>query len=129
MGQEILIRDEELGGFTDQAALDLKNAIVEYKRDLLGEIGRIEAGQSGSSDQPEITSRMVQDAQLRFARGPLFKAKRRFAIFLKVVAMLSLFVAGALADKDFLQGFGDIVFFLAIAAVAILTNTLIFLRE
>jgi hypothetical protein len=77
MPEQIIVVDSELEGFTPQGRADLINSITAYKSDLLKEIGRIEAGQNAGSGVPEITSRMVKDAETIFSRGSIYQRKRQ----------------------------------------------------
>ena len=126
---DIEISAEELEGFTAQAATDLENAVRKYKLDLLREISRIEASQKGGDGGPEVTSSMVHDAELVYSRGPRYRRKKGWLTFLKVIAVVSIFVAGTMADSDFLNTYTHIVLFLVVAGVAILSSTVVTLRE
>lgn len=126
---EIEITPEELEGFTAQAATDLEAAVRKYKSDLLREISRIEASQNAGEGGPEVTSAMVHDAELVYSRGPRYRRKKGWLTFLKVVAVVSVFVSGAMADSNFLDTYSNIVLFLIVASVAILASTVVTLRE
>lgn len=129
MPTQITISDDELEGFSAQAAVDLEASVAAYKIDLLKEIGRIEAGQNTGSGVPEITSRMVKEAEVIFARGTIFQTRKRGAKLLKIVAVLSLFGAGAMVQKENLKDFSYLLVFLGILSVAIFTNILVHMRD
>lgn len=126
---EIEIGAEELAGFTAQAATDLENAVRKYKLDLLREISRIEASQNTGGGGPEVTSAMVHDAELVYSRGPRYRRKKGWLIFFKVVAVASIFISGMMADSDFLKTYSHIVMFLIASTVAIISSTVVTLRE
>lgn len=129
MPEQIAITDSELQGFTPQGRVDLVASIAAYKTDLLNEVGRIEAGQNAGSGVPEITSRMVKDAELIFSRGSIYQRKKAGLKILKVAAVLSLFIAGAMVQKDQLKDFNYLLVFLAVLIFAITTNILVHLRD
>lgn len=125
----IQITEDELDGFTAQAEIDLENAVRKYKLDLLREISRIEASQKTGDGGPEVTSAMVHDAEMVYSRGPRYHRKKGWMAFLKVIAVVSIFISGAMADSDFLKAYSHIVLFLVVATVAILSSTVVTLRE
>jgi hypothetical protein len=125
----ISIPDQELDGFSAQAIVDLELSLTTFKNDILAEIGRIEAGQNSGSGVPEITSRMVKDAEMVFSRGSVYKRRKTALIFLKIVAVISIFIAGLMADRESLKDFGFLVAFVIVVAISILSNTLLYLRE
>jgi hypothetical protein len=126
---QIEISAGELDGFTAQAAADLENAVRKYKSDLLREISRIEASQHAGDGGPEVTSAMVHDAELVYSRGPRYRRKKGWLNFGKVVAVVCIFISGAMADSDFLNTYPHIILFLAMATVAILSSTVVTIRE
>lgn len=127
--KQIQITAQELDGFTAQAATDLESAVGKYKLDLLREISRIEASQNIGSGGPEVTSAMVHDAELVYSRGPRYRRKRGRLTFLKVVAVVSIFICGMMADSNFLKTYSHIILFLIAAGVAIFSSTFVTLRE
>lgn len=129
MPEQIIILDSELEGFSAQARSDLVASVEAYKAELLEEIGRIEAGQNAGSGVPEITSRMIKDAEVIFSRGSIYKKKKMGLRFLKVIAVISLFAAGAMVQKELLKEFTYLLFFLAVLSVAIFTNILVHMKE
>jgi hypothetical protein len=126
---EVPITADELAGFTAQAAVDLESAIRKYKLDLLREISRIEASQHAGDGGPEVTSAMVHDAELVYSRGPRYRRRKGWLIALKIVAVTSIFISGMMADSDFLKSYSHIVFFLVASTVAIISSTVVTLRE
>lgn len=129
MPEQITISDPELDGFTAQGRADLVASITTYKVDLLKEIGRIEAGQNAGSGVAEITSTMVKEAELVFGRGKIFQTKKHGAKILKVSAVLSLFVAGAMVQKEQLREFSYLIGFLIVLVIAVTTNIFAHLRD
>jgi hypothetical protein len=129
MPEQIIVVDSELEGFTPQGRADLINSITAYKSDLLKEIGRIEAGQNAGSGVPEITSRMVKDAETIFSRGSIYQRKRIGLKVLKATAAISLFVAGAMVQKEQLKDFTYLVIFMIVVVFAITTNIFANLRD
>lgn len=126
---DVQISQQEIEGFTAQAAADLEKAVRKYKLDLLREISRIEASQKIGDGGPEVTSAMVHDAELVYSRGPRYRRKKGWLTFLKVVAVVSIFVSGMMANSDFLRAYSHIVYFLIAATVAIFSSTVVALRE
>ena len=126
---EIQITAEELEGFTAQAVIDLENAVRKYKSDLLNEISRIEASQHAGEGGPEVTSVMVHDAELVYSRGPRYRRKKGRLTLLKVIAVVSIFISGMMANSDFLKVYSHIIAFLIVASIAILTSTIATLQE
>lgn len=129
MAKNISISDDELVGFTDQAAIDFEASVTAFKADLLREIGLIEAGQGAGSGGPEITSRMVKEAEVVFARGSIYRKKKSGEKALKTVSVLSLFIAGAMVQKDNLSSFPYLITFLVVVGIAIFTNILVHMRD
>jgi hypothetical protein len=129
MPEQIIISDPELNGFTAQGRVDLVASITTYKVDLLKEIGRIEAGQNAGSGVAEITSTMVKEAELVFGRGKIFQAKKQGTKILKVSAVLSLFIAGAMVQKEQLKEFSYLIAFLVVLVIAVTTNIFAHLRD
>lgn len=129
MPEQIVISDKELQGFTPQGRADLIESISAYKSDLLKEVGRIEAGQNAGSGTPEITSRMVKDAELIFSRGSIYRRKRNGIKILKGAAVVSLFIAGAMVQREQLKDFTYLLVFLGVVIFAITTNILVNLRD
>ena len=129
MSGQVTVSDAEVEGFSVQAEADFLASITSYKTDLLKEIGRIEAGQNAGSGVPEITSRMVKEAEVVFSRGSIFQRKQNGGRFLRVVAVLSLFIAGAMVQKESLKDFSYLLAFLFVVSVAIFTNILVHLRD
>lgn len=129
MSKEILIADAEITGFTPQAAADLQDSIKSYKDDLLQEIWRIEAGQNAGSGVPEITSRMVKDAEVIFSRGSIYSRKKTSIKVLKFIAVISLFAAGAMIQKDMLKDFSYLLALGVVFSIAIGSNILVYMRD
>jgi hypothetical protein len=129
MPSEIVILDSEVVGFSAQAVSDLEASVTAYKTDLLKEIGRIEAGQNPGSGTPEITSRMVKEAETIFSRGSIYQRRKNSSKFLKTISVISLFISGAMVQKDLLSEFAYLILFLSVASIAIFTNILVHMRD
>ena len=129
MAKQISVSDDELVGFTDQAAIDFEASIAAFKAELLREIGRIEAGQNAGTGGPEITSRMVKEAEAVFARGSIYQKKKNGEKILKIVSVISLFIAGAMVQKEYLQEFAYVIAFIVVVSITIFTNILVHMRD
>ncbi|MHA0330223.1 hypothetical protein [Sphingomonas melonis] len=125
----ITVTDNELAGFSPQAVTDFEKSLIMYKVDLLKEIGRIEAGANSGSGFPEITSRMIVDAELLFSRGSSYKKKKGYITALKIAGAISLFIAGLMADRESLQNFSFLILFIVVVIIAVALNTVLYLRE
>lgn len=121
--------DQQLVGFTEQAVSDLESAIARYRLDLLQEISRIEASQNTGNGRPEVTSAMVHDAELVYSRGPRYRRRKSGMNVLKIVAIVAIFVAGTMADSDFLKTYTNVIIFLIVACIAIISSTIVTLKE
>lgn len=130
MTVDIQVTDDALAGFNQQAQNRLKEALESYSSDLVSEANRIEAGRRSSEGPPEITSTMVEEAEILVLRG-LAQPKRRIgSVILRVVAAALALGTGVMVDKEALQESGGYLFLFILAITAtILTTTISIVRD
>lgn len=126
---EIKIPKKDLYGFNVKAKEKLEEASKEFINDLIEESNRVESSRNSTSNDPEITSSMVNDAEVLIRRG-LSKSKNsiRFKLLRVAAAVLSLSV-GILYDSTKLQNSEYMLLFIFVITATILTVTISVIKE
>ena len=126
---DIEILDENLKGFNSQAKVKLSEATTEFAGDLIEESNRLESSRNTTGNEPEITSSMVNDAQVLIRRG-LTQPKKGIGLkILRVVAAVLSLLVGVLYDSTKLQNGGYMLLFIGVITAAILTVTISTFKE
>ena len=126
---DIEILDENLKGFNSQAKIKLSEATTEFAGDLIEESNRLESSRNTTGNEPEITSSMVNDAQVLIRRG-LTQPKKGIGLkILRVVAAVLSLLVGVLYDSTKLQNGGYMLLFIGVITAAILTVTISTFKE
>tara|TARA_R110000851_G_scaffold331929_1_gene506958 strand:+ start:3776 stop:4162 length:387 start_codon:yes stop_codon:yes gene_type:complete len=126
---EIKIPEGDLKGFNDRAKGKLSEATTVFITDLIEESNRLESSRNTTGDEPEITSSMVNDAQVLIRRG-LARPKRSTGIkILRVIAAVLSLLVGILYDSEKLQSGVYMLLFIAVITGAILTVTISTIKE
>lgn len=126
---EIEINDNNLSGFNKNAQNELKKVATEYIDDVIEESNRIESSRNTTGKNPEITSSMINDANILIRRG-LSQPKKKIGIrILKVAGVLLSVVSGLLYDSTKLQNSGYMVLFIVVITCTILTVTISIINE
>lgn len=126
---DIEILDENLKGFNSQAKVKLSEATTEFAGDLIEESNRLESSRNTTGNEPEITSSMVNDAQVLIRRG-LTQPKKGIGLkILRVVAAVLSLLVGVLYDSTKLQNGGYMLLFIGVITAAILTVTISMFKE
>lgn len=123
------IEEESFIGFTQRAKSALTAASTRFTRDLVAEATRLEAGVGGDTQKPEITGKMVRDAET-LLRMNQYQARPTIGTrLLRILAAVLPLLVGVLFDKEslsdslYLTGIG------VLFACAILTVTLAVIRD
>lgn len=125
----IEISDSSLKGFNDQAKAKLSEATFEFVEDLIEESNRLESSRNTTGNDPEITSSMVNDAQVLIRRG-LTQPKKGLGLkILRIVAAVLSLLVGILYDSTKLQSGGYMLIFIVVITAAILTVTISTIKE
>lgn len=126
---DIEISDGSLKGFNDQAKAKLSEAAVEFVEDLIEESNRLESSRNTTGNDPEITSSMVNDAQVFIRRG-LTQPKKGLGLkILRIAAAVLSLLVGVLYDSTKLQSGGYMLIFIVVITAAILTVTISTIKE
>lgn len=126
---EIQISEVDLKGFNDRAKEKLSEAATAFIGDLIEESNRLESSRNTTGDEPEITSSMVNDAQILIRRG-LAKPRKGFGLkVLRVAAAVLSLLVGVLYDTTKLQSGGYMLLFIGVITAAILTVTISIIKE
>ncbi len=104
-------------------------ALKRYADDLLAEASRLEAVLKTTSGNPEITSSMIKDADLLLRRGYRKPRKSRRLIGSQIIAPVSGFLTGMLADLKLLAEPQWLVAFVIVLTVTITSTVIVVLKE
>lgn len=104
-------------------------ALKRYADDLLAEASRLEAVLKTTSGNPEITSSMIKDADLLLRRGYRKPRKSRLLIGSQIIAPVSGFLTGMLADLKLLAEPQWLVAFVIVLTVTITSTVIVVLKE
>lgn len=112
---------------------DAKDALVEsglrYSRDVISEALRLESTAGSSSGNPQVTSGIIEDADLVLRKGYKKPRRSRWLKIAQVVSIVSTFIAGVLADYSFLQEPIYLVILILAIAVSLFCSILLLLAE
>lgn len=126
---QIDVPDEDLNGFSQNARDQLQHVTNEYVTDVIEEANRLEATRSNSGKPPEVTSSMVDDANVLVRRG-LIQSKGNYKLkILRISAAILSILAGILFDFGEFQNPVYMVVYLVVIAAAILTVTFSVIKE
>lgn len=126
---EIEIEEDDLAGFNVNAHNELKKAAKEYIDDVIEESNRIESARNSTSNNPEITSSMVNDAKILIRRG-LSQPKKKIGVrIVRIVGAILSVVSGVLYDSTKLQDSWYMVLFIGVITATILTVTISTIKE
>ena len=126
---EIIIPEEDLNGFNENAKGKLSEASNEFIGDLIAESNRLESSRNTTGNDPEITSSMVNDAKILIRRG-LIKPKKSIGIkIIRVIATILFLLVGIMYDSKKLQNSSHMLLFIFIITAAILTTTISTIKD
>lgn len=126
---DIEISNDKLKGFNDQAKVKLYEATNEFIDELIEESNRLESSHNTISNDPEVTSSMVNDAQMLIRRG-LNQPKKGLGLkILRIAAAVLSLLVGVLYDSTKLQSGGYMLIFIGVITAAILTVTISTIKE
>ncbi len=126
---EITILEKDLKGFNEKAKEKLIEASKEFISDLIEESNRIESARNSTSNDPEVTSSMVNDAKVLIRRG-IYKPKINIGVkLLRVAAAVFPLLVGILYDSTRLQNSGYMLLFIIVITTAILIVTISIIKE
>lgn len=97
-------------------------AVSRYSADLLAEASRLEAA-TNTSGTAELTSTMVQDADLLLRRGYAKRRKSRLLVCAQIVSAVGGWLTGVLTNGNVLKtplGLGSFVVVLTVTLTALL---------
>src|SRR5260221_14334217 len=86
-----------------QAESAYQVALETFADDLLKEASRLEAAAKGTSGDPEITSTMVNDANILLRRAYARPRKSRIVVASQLISTVGGAVTGLLADMEKLK--------------------------
>jgi len=121
----------DVGGemLNPQAQAALTEATGRYAADLLAEAGRLEAVVNTSGGSPELTSSMIQDADLLLRRG-YWKPKKTWGIqAAQISAAVGGFATGFLSDAEKLKEPVALVVFVLVLAGTITATVVSVVKE
>ena len=121
---EIEIPDSDLLGFTEHAQERLREEALDYATDLVEEANRVEAGQNPTDGPPEITTSMVNDAEVLMRRGYDESGNATRVKILRVSASVLSLISGVMYNPSSLQNSGYMLLFILVVASAIILVTL-----
>lgn len=113
----------------EPAGREYSDAVHRYAKDLLREADRLEAANRGASCQPEITSTMVQDADILLRRGYTKRPKKPFLIGTQIVATLGSLVTGLLIDAEKLKDTNNLILFILVLTITITATVIAVVKE
>jgi len=117
---------QQLGHLNDAARAKFEASVQKFASDLLDEAERLEAGTSTAGGAPEITSSIVDDANLLVRRAYRRPPRSMVATCAQIWTGAALIVVGV-ATNHLDKGWGQIVFAISVAAAMI--GTLVFLLK
>ena len=126
---EIDVDDNDLAGFNVNAKEELKKSAKEYINDVIEESNRIESSRNSTSNTPEITSSMINDAKILIRRGLAMPKKKIGTKILRVISAILSVVSGSLYDTIKLQDSRYMVLFIVVITATILTVTISTIKE
>jgi len=115
--------ENELNGFNDQSKTKLAEYIKEFGSDLITEANRLESDRNNSSQIPEITSSMVNDANTLIRRGLLKPKKEMLHYFLRIGSPILSMATSMMYDPNKLVDKTYMFFFIIALTATILTVT------
>lgn len=103
MPLQFQIDDDDVKYLNHDARTALLDSIRKYGTDVLDEALRLEATAGSQLGNPQVTSGIIEDADLVLRKG--YRKPKKSARFKRaqIAAIFSTFVAGLLADYSFLQ--------------------------
>jgi hypothetical protein len=123
------IQDSDLKGFNAQARDKLAAVADTFVADLIAESNRVEATSKTTSGDAEITSSMVNDADVLLRRGLMRPKKRLAPRILRVVSAVLSLCVGIFYDAHKLQNSAYMFMFIAVITAAILCVTISTIQE
>jgi hypothetical protein len=126
---QVPLRDSSTETLNPPAQTALSEAVSRYATDLLAEAGRLEAVVNTSGKPPELTSSMIQDADLLLRRGYSKPKKTRGLQAAQILAAVGGFLTGFLTDAEKLNQPLTLVAFVVILAGTITATVVSVVRE
>lgn len=123
------IDDKSQKGFNDPAKASLKKATLQFAEELIKESNRIEASRNPASGDPQVTSSMVDDANVLVRRGLGRPRKKPGVKLFRIVAAVLSLVVGFTYDAAKLQDKTYMLIFVILVAVAIIAVTISIIME
>lgn len=112
-----------------RAVNEFETAITQFAEDLLRESGRLEAASKSTDGNPEITSTMVNDANILLRRGYVRQPKKPYLIASQLIATLGGFLVGLLADMDKLKDALTLVAFVILLTITITATVVSLVKD
>jgi len=126
---QININDGDLNGFNTKAKDKLIESTTEFINNLIEESNRLEASHNNTSNEPEITSSMVNDACVLLRRG-LSQPRKNIGIkILRILSAILSMLVGFLYDPIKLQNGAYMFVFIFIITIAIIIVTISTIKE
>lgn len=121
--------DNDLNGFNEHSKLKFIESVKEFGTDLITEANRLESERNNASAVPEITSSMVNDANILIRRGLIKPKRRKWYWFLKVGSPLLSLATGILYDSAKLVDKTYMFFFILVLVATVLAVTISAVKE
>jgi len=129
MASNVTVTDSDLQALKGPALTAFDEAVERYRADLFAEASRLEAALNSAGRAPEITSSMVQDADLLMRRGYAKRPKSGWLMLCKIGSAIGGFVTGILADADKLKDPQTLVTFIVVLSTTIVATVVSAMKE
>lgn len=123
------IGDQDLLGFSDPAQAQLKETLDKFANDLISEANRIEASSRGPAHAPDVNAAMVRDATSFVRRGIIATKASKLDRLVRILAPGLSLLVGIIWDRDSLQDGTYLIIFGSVLAAALITVTLVAVRD
>lgn len=125
----ISITDDSVRFLNEPAKQELVKAVSQYSEVLLSEASRLEAAGNTSTGDPEITSSMVRDADLLLRRGYRKPRKGPLLMTAQIASPILGIGTGILADAEKLEQTNNLLMFIALLVLSVITTVLLVVKE
>ncbi|MDD5313336.1 MAG: hypothetical protein PHO26_09910 [Dehalococcoidia bacterium] len=126
---QIEINDNALKGFNTQAKDELSKATKRFVDDLIKESNRIESSFQQNTGEAQVTSTIVNNADIFLRRGLARSNKNSKTILTRILAAIFALIVGFLYDTKLLQESTYMVIFTVILAITIVLVTFSIVME
>lgn len=126
---QIDIEERNLSGFNDHAKTALKKSISDFSEELIKESNRIESSRNPSSDSPQVTSGIVNDATVLIRRGLVQPKKKTRVVVCRIISAIFSLLVGIIYDATKLQDKIYMLVFIIVVVIAIISLTISIIME